>query len=81
MTKDIIHSIFSNLAELLDFQRRFLFSLEANLALPQDEQRIGAVFIQYVQLINFRKTALLYMMQCVPVTRMRSKLPWKIRIV
>ena len=35
------------MGELLDFQRRFLFSLETALAAPSQEQRIGAVFIQY----------------------------------
>jgi len=47
ISNDLIHKIFSNLAELLDFQRRFLFSLEATLALPPEEQHIGAIFIQY----------------------------------
>ncbi|KAJ3314370.1 hypothetical protein HDV04_000332 [Boothiomyces sp. JEL0838] len=47
VTKDILHSIFSNLGELLDFQRRFLFSLETALAAPAPDQRIGAIFIQY----------------------------------
>jgi cell division control protein 24 len=35
------------LGELLDFQRRFLFSLEATLVLKADEQDIGSIFIQY----------------------------------
>lgn len=43
----MIHSIFSNLSELLDFQRRFLFSLEATLAMPYEDQNIGSIFIQY----------------------------------
>jgi cell division control protein 24 len=52
ISKDLIHMIFANLNELLDFQRRFLFSLEATLALPPEEQHIGAIFIQYVLLTN-----------------------------
>jgi cell division control protein 24 len=48
ISKDLIHLIFANLNELLDFQRRFLFSLEATLALPPEDQHIGAIFIQYV---------------------------------
>ena len=47
ISKDLLHSIFSNVAELLDFQRRFLFSLEATLATPPEEQNIGNIFIQY----------------------------------
>jgi cell division control protein 24 len=43
----LVHKMFANLGELLDFQRRFLFSLEATLALPAAEQHIGAIFIQY----------------------------------
>jgi cell division control protein 24 len=39
--------MFANLPELLDFQRRFLFSLEAILAFPQNEQNIGSIFVQY----------------------------------
>lgn len=47
LSNDHIHAMFANLPELLDFQRRFLFSLEATLALPPKEQHIGAIFIQY----------------------------------
>ena len=42
-------SIFGNLGELLDFQRRFLIAMEANLALPFEEQRIGALFVSNVR--------------------------------
>jgi cell division control protein 24 len=41
-------SIFGNLGELLDFQRRFLIAMEATLALPFEEQRIGALFVSNV---------------------------------
>ncbi|KAJ2997791.1 hypothetical protein HDV02_005160 [Globomyces sp. JEL0801] len=47
ISKDLIHSMFANLSELVDFQRRFLFSLETELALPPTEQHIGAIFLQY----------------------------------
>ncbi|KAJ3369355.1 hypothetical protein HDU91_007276 [Kappamyces sp. JEL0680] len=47
ISNDTVHSIFANLPELLDFQRRFLFSLEAVLAQPLNEQNIGSVFLQY----------------------------------
>jgi cell division control protein 24 len=80
ISKDLIHMIFANLNELLDFQRRFLFSLEATLALPSEEQHIGSIFIQYVHSTNCRKRALLYTMQCVPVMEMRLRWHWKMLI-
>ena len=46
ISKDKIIKMFSNLPELLDFQRRFLLSMEATLSLAPDEQRIGLLFIQ-----------------------------------
>jgi hypothetical protein len=36
--------LFSNLGELLDFQRKFLIHMEAALAVPTQEQRIGHLF-------------------------------------
>jgi len=36
--------LFSNLGELLDFQRKFLIHMEAALAVPTQEQRIGNLF-------------------------------------
>ena len=44
MSKDVLLSIFANLGELLDFERRFLIAMEATLALPPAEQRIGSLF-------------------------------------
>ncbi|KAJ3032057.1 hypothetical protein HDV00_008009 [Rhizophlyctis rosea] len=44
--RPLMSSLFANLPELLDFERRFLFQMEATLALPAAEQRIGALFIQ-----------------------------------
>ncbi|KAK6205482.1 uncharacterized protein RJT21DRAFT_129494 [Scheffersomyces amazonensis] len=40
-----IHSIFPNLTEIIDFQRRFLMGLECNINVPYKYQRIGSVFI------------------------------------
>lgn len=45
LSQDTILSIFTNLNEILDFQRRFLVGLEMNLSLPVEEQRLGALFI------------------------------------
>ncbi|KAJ8329985.1 Guanine nucleotide exchange factor for Cdc42p [Batrachochytrium dendrobatidis] len=45
VNKDMIYKIFANLPDLVDFQRRFLISMETTLSLPQMDQRIGALFI------------------------------------
>ena len=45
LSRESIHTIFLNLDDLVDFQRRFLVSLEATLVLPVNDQRIGQVFI------------------------------------
>lgn len=46
---DTAHIVFANLNALIDFQRRFLISLEATCALPPRQQRIGLVFVQNEQ--------------------------------
>lgn len=40
-----IHTLFPNLNEIIDFQRRFLMGLECNINVPNKYQRIGLVFI------------------------------------
>nr|KAJ3418851.1 hypothetical protein HK105_007753 [Polyrhizophydium stewartii] len=45
VNKDIVYKIFANLPDLLDFQRRFLISMEATLAQPPNDQKIGALFL------------------------------------
>ena len=50
LTGDEVLTIFANLEQLLDFQRRFLISMESTLSQPQQEQRIGMLFIQHVGL-------------------------------
>lgn len=40
-----IHTLFPNLNEIIDFQRRFLNGLECNINVPVRYQRIGSVFI------------------------------------
>ncbi|WBW73077.1 RhoGEF Scd1 [Schizosaccharomyces osmophilus] len=45
LSLETILKIFTNLNEILDFQRRFLVGLEMNLSLPPHEQRIGALFL------------------------------------
>ena len=57
---DVIYRIFSNLPELLDFQRRFLISMEATLSLPHSEQRIGSLFIPNVSLNSLFKLIRLF---------------------
>ncbi|KAJ3097831.1 hypothetical protein HDU97_004528 [Phlyctochytrium planicorne] len=44
LSKDDVHTLFGNLDELLDFQRRFLIAMESTLSLPANEQRIGQLF-------------------------------------
>ncbi|RUP44280.1 hypothetical protein BC936DRAFT_149684 [Jimgerdemannia flammicorona] len=41
---DTIHYLFANLNNLVDFQRRFLISVEANADAPSQEQRWGQLF-------------------------------------
>ncbi|TPX35050.1 hypothetical protein SmJEL517_g02390 [Synchytrium microbalum] len=47
VSTEVGRSIFANLNELIDFQRRFLSALESALARSNNEQRIGAVFIDH----------------------------------
>ncbi|KAJ1567169.1 hypothetical protein HK405_006915, partial [Cladochytrium tenue] len=47
LNKELVRSIFANLNELLDFQRKFAIALEGTLVLPPSEQRIGRIFIQF----------------------------------
>ncbi|KAI9800638.1 MAG: hypothetical protein M1825_003960 [Sarcosagium campestre] len=44
---DTIHSIFLNLNNLLDFQRRFLIRIETMNSLPESQQNWGQLFMQY----------------------------------
>ncbi|KAJ3239441.1 hypothetical protein HDU78_002830 [Chytriomyces hyalinus] len=44
-SKDMMSQLFSNLNELLDFQRRFMVGMESTLNLGVAEQRIGQLFI------------------------------------
>ena len=43
--RDLIFHIFANLDELIDFERRFLISMEAMAATSLNEQRVGSLFI------------------------------------
>ncbi|EPX72671.1 RhoGEF Scd1 [Schizosaccharomyces octosporus yFS286] len=45
LSLETVLKIFTNLNEILDFQRRFLVGLEMNLSLPPHDQRIGALFL------------------------------------
>ncbi|KAI8926869.1 hypothetical protein BC831DRAFT_504246 [Entophlyctis helioformis] len=45
VNKDTVYKLFANLPELVDFQRRFLVSMESTLSMPSSEQRIGALFV------------------------------------
>ncbi|KAJ3051941.1 hypothetical protein HDU99_008285, partial [Rhizoclosmatium hyalinum] len=44
-SKDMMHQLFSNLNELVDFQRRFMVGMESTLNLGLAEQRIGQLFL------------------------------------
>jgi cell division control protein 24 len=48
LSKENIRGMFSNLNDLVDFQRRFMLQMESTLVLQQKEQRIGLLFIQNV---------------------------------
>lgn len=45
LSSEQIHTLFPNLNEVVDFQRRFLNGLECNINVPVRYQRIGSVFI------------------------------------
>ncbi|KAI8612116.1 Dbl homology domain-containing protein [Chytriomyces sp. MP71] len=50
-SKDMMQQLFSNLNELLDFQRRFMVGMESTLNLGVSEQRIGQLFVLNVSFI------------------------------
>ncbi|KAG7661494.1 CDC24 [[Candida] subhashii] len=45
LSSEQINTLFPNLSEIIDFQRRFLNGLECNINVPIKYQRIGSVFI------------------------------------
>lgn len=45
VSSEQLHTLFPNLNEIIDFQRRFLNGLECNINIPTKYQRIGLVFI------------------------------------
>ncbi|CAK9435308.1 uncharacterized protein LODBEIA_P57270 [Lodderomyces beijingensis] len=45
LSSEQIHTLFPNLNDIIDFQRRFLNGLECNINVPVKYQRIGSVFI------------------------------------
>ncbi|KAJ3287299.1 hypothetical protein HDU79_005808 [Rhizoclosmatium sp. JEL0117] len=61
-SKDMIKSLFSNLNELVDFQRRFAIGLESTIRLGFDNQKIGELFtvnvMSFLRLVidSFNKT-------------------------
>lgn len=48
VTKDLIHSLFLNLNQLVDFQRWFLIRVETQNSRPPEQQRWGELFVGYV---------------------------------
>lgn len=42
---ELVHTLFPNLVQLLDFQRRFLNALEINYCVPAERQHLGSVFV------------------------------------
>lgn len=47
VSKDLIHNLFLNLNQLVDFQRRFLIRVETQNDLPPEQQDWGNLFVQY----------------------------------
>lgn len=45
ITSEELYMLFPNLTEVIDFQRRFLISLEGNALVDPQKQRIGALFM------------------------------------
>ncbi|AMD20547.1 HDL197Cp [Eremothecium sinecaudum] len=45
ISSEELYMLFPNLNEIIDFQRRFLVSLEINAQVPAQRQRIGALFM------------------------------------
>lgn len=45
LSADRLHDLFSNLNNLVDFQRRCLINIEDNARKPQEEQRFGRAFV------------------------------------
>lgn len=48
VSKDVLHNMFLNLNQLVDFQRRFLIRVETQNSLPAEQQNWGSLFVQYV---------------------------------
>ena len=48
ISKDLIHILFLNLNQLVDFQRRFLIRVETQNDLRPEQQTWGALFVEYV---------------------------------
>jgi len=51
LSKEDSITLFSNLGELLDFQRKFLIHMESALSVPTQEQRIGNLFSSMVNIV------------------------------
>lgn len=45
ITNEQIHTLFPNLNEIIDFQRKFLVGLECNISVSPELTRIGSIFI------------------------------------
>jgi cell division control protein 24 len=54
VSKDVIHNLFLNLNQLVDFQRRFLIRVETQNDLPAEQQNWGSLFVQYVSTLLAR---------------------------
>jgi cell division control protein 24 len=52
ISKDLIHILFLNLNQLVDFQRRFLIRVETQNDLRPEQQSWGALFVEYVSWTN-----------------------------
>ena len=51
VSNDVIHSLFLNLNQILDFQRRFLIRMETMYDQKAEDQRFGSLLIAHVSLL------------------------------
>ncbi|KAJ2891051.1 Guanine nucleotide exchange factor for Cdc42p [Coemansia aciculifera] len=58
-----VRYIFANLNSMVDFQRRFLIGVEANVSQPPEDQHFGAVFV------NMKEGFMVYEPYCANYTR------------
>lgn len=63
ITSEELYMLFPNLGDAIDFQRRFLISLEINALVEPSKQRIGALFMHSKHFLSCMSLGLLAKMQ------------------